>query len=363
MPQYKPYQYKPQSEQPPRQEELKDLAKQTVYQEAGVYHRPTMSQSVMRRLEQVESDWGNGGESNLVQTGQTRWMIPYADMITLLLALFMVLFALNHFKQQEASQDLITEQQKVLVLEQQLTRARQDLDVLRRNNSLETLNNPLNASTLDSALVQSRAIEADLNRELSELQVQNHNKTDHNKTEPIQGKIEVKPDSRGLVISLTEPLLFAPGSAELNTTSQQTLGVVAKTLLKLNRPIRVEGHTDNTPIATLKYPSNWELSTSRATNIVKYLLQHQHFKPNQLSASGYGEYHPLAENSSIEGKRKNRRVDIVVLNTLGSSQEPVSQNVRPNSQSDSQNKATLGTDSESPSKPISKFEIQNEFEN
>jgi chemotaxis protein MotB len=79
-------------------------------------------------------------------------------------------------------------------------------------------------------------------------------------------------------------------------------------------PIRIEGHTDNTPIATSQYPSNWELSTARATHIVRYLVESGRWSPEKISAVGYGEFRPLVQNSSIEGKRKNRRVDIVILN-------------------------------------------------
>ncbi|MBY0403226.1 MAG: OmpA family protein, partial [Cyanobacteria bacterium] len=125
-----------------------------------------------------------------------------------------------------------------------------------------------------------------------------------------------------LIISLKEGVLFEPGTASLSPKAQKTLDHLAKVLKKMSRPIRVEGHTDNTPIATKQYPSNWELSTSRATHIIKYFITQHHFPANKLSAAGYGEFKPITNNSTIEGKQKNRRVDIVVLNPQSTQEEP-----------------------------------------
>jgi chemotaxis protein MotB len=84
----------------------------------------------------------------------------------------------------------------------------------------------------------------------------------------------------------------------------------------------VEGHTDNIPINTTQFPSNWELSSARASNGLKYLIQHFQVEPAKISATGYGEFRPLAENSTSEGRSKNRRVDIVMLSSDGERGEP-----------------------------------------
>ena len=91
------------------------------------------------------------------------------------------------------------------------------------------------------------------------------------------------------------------------------LDVLAQSLEKIPNHIRIEGHTDSVPISTLRFPSNWELSTARATSIVRYFLTHFKFEPNQLSAAGYGEFRPIASNQNSEGRTQNRRVDIVIL--------------------------------------------------
>jgi len=98
---------------------------------------------------------------------------------------------------------------------------------------------------------------------------------------------------------------------------------ITEAIRKYSNSIRIEGHTDNVPIKTAQFPSNWELSTARATNIVHYLVDAHEFPPEKLSAIGYGEYRPIADNSSEEGRQKNRRVDVVVLSSAGEQGEPM----------------------------------------
>jgi chemotaxis protein MotB len=143
--------------------------------------------------------------------------------------------------------------------------------------------------------------------------------------------IRITEEDRGVVISLKDNILFSPGEARLNATAKKTLDQLAATLKPLTQPIRVEGHSDNTPIRTTQYPSNWELSTARATEIVKYLVNQHKMSASKLSAAGYGEFKPIADNSTIEGKQKNRRVDIVVLDgSLASFDESKNpQNLKP----------------------------------
>ena len=137
----------------------------------------------------------------------------------------------------------------------------------------------------------------------------------------VRANMNIYRTGEGVVISLRDSVLFPPGNAELSTGAQNTLDRLAETLVATHHPIRVEGHTDATPIATSQYPSNWELSTARATAIVRYLSDRHGIPPEQLSAVGYGEFHPVANNSSIEGKQKNRRVDIVILGGNAASKE------------------------------------------
>jgi chemotaxis protein MotB len=127
---------------------------------------------------------------------------------------------------------------------------------------------------------------------------------------------------RGLVISLKDTEFFDSGKANVRARSMYLLDNITEAISKYSNSIRIEGHTDNIPIKTSQFPSNWELSTARATNIVHYLMDAHAFPPDKLSAIGYGEYRPVADNNTEEGRQKNRRVDVVVLSSAGEQGEP-----------------------------------------
>jgi chemotaxis protein MotB len=136
-----------------------------------------------------------------------------------------------------------------------------------------------------------------------------------------QDKVTVSISQRGLVVSLKESGFFDSGSATLRRTSLSLLTDVMDSLSNYSNDIRVEGHTDNVPINSAVYPSNWELSTARATNVLRFMLK-QDFDPSQLSAAGYGEYRNIAGNDSEEGRKQNRRVDLVLLSEQSEQGEP-----------------------------------------
>jgi len=129
-------------------------------------------------------------------------------------------------------------------------------------------------------------------------------------------------EPRGLVLRFKDAIIFDSGSDVIKKESKNTLDKLAVILKDVPYSIRVEGYTDNTPINTKKFPSNWELSTSRATNIVRYLINNHQINPNKLSAVGYGEYLPLNSNLSESERAANRRVDIVLLSTASKIFEP-----------------------------------------
>ncbi len=137
-----------------------------------------------------------------------------------------------------------------------------------------------------------------------------------------EDKVNLQIGSRGLVISLKDTEFFNSGSATVRPESMPLLGNIAEAIGKYSNSIRIEGHTDNVPIQTPQFRSNWELSTARATNIVHDLINSYGISPDRLSAVGYGEYRPIADNSTAEGRQKNRRVDIVVLSGAGEQGEP-----------------------------------------
>jgi chemotaxis protein MotB len=120
-------------------------------------------------------------------------------------------------------------------------------------------------------------------------------------------------ETEGLVISLREFGFFDSGSPTLKPSAMPALDRIASILAVRTYRLRLEGHTDNVPIHTSQMASNWELSTARATELVRLLIQHYGFAPERLSAAGYAEYHPIADNSTPQGRAQNRRVDIVIL--------------------------------------------------
>ncbi len=125
--------------------------------------------------------------------------------------------------------------------------------------------------------------------------------------------IQVTPE--GFVISLRELGFFNSGQAELVPGAGAKIVTIAKILAKPGLEIRGNGHSDDQPIHTAQYASNWELSTARAMSVLRLLVNDGGFDPTKISAAGFGEYRPVGDNSTPEGRKKNRRVDVVVLQT------------------------------------------------
>jgi chemotaxis protein MotB len=237
-----------------------------------------------------------------------RWLVSYADMITLLMVLFVVLYAMGQ-----------TDKSKLDALRSSLQRAFAVEVLLGAEPS--NLKGASGASMIPSVIPQSIAQEvmamtgaADVNPQMAStlyevrealLQVPVPSET--------SGRVEVGASREGIVISLNGNLLFDSGKSDLKPRGMILLDTLAERLRTMPNEIRVEGHTDNIPIATPLYPSNWELSSARATTVGRYLAEHSEIAPNRLIAAGYGEYRPVAPNDTREGRARNRRVDLVVL--------------------------------------------------
>jgi chemotaxis protein MotB len=127
------------------------------------------------------------------------------------------------------------------------------------------------------------------------------------------GHVEVGASREGIVISLAGNLLFDSGKSDLKPQGLVLLDSVAERLKTMTNEIRIEGHTDNVPIATPLYPSNWELSSARAITVGRYLSENDGISPTRLAAAGYGEFRPVAPNDTRDGRARNRRVDLVIL--------------------------------------------------
>ncbi|MDI6792359.1 MAG: OmpA family protein [bacterium] len=129
-----------------------------------------------------------------------------------------------------------------------------------------------------------------------------------------RAEMELRQEKRGLVISLLNKIVFDSGKTQIKPEAREVLGKVAEIANRYsNRPLLIEGHTDNIPINTAQFPSNWELSVLRAATILRYLISNHEVNPEQLSAAGYAEYRPVDSNETGEGRERNRRVEIILL--------------------------------------------------
>lgn len=236
-----------------------------------------------------------------------RWLISYADFITLLFAFFVVMYAIssvNEGKYRVLSDTLISafnenpKELQPIKLGQDGVRG--DPSLLDPQQEIVKGGPP---TLID--LPVSGSINATL-REIAD----NFART----LQPLidQELISITRDEDWVEIEINTSLLFASGSSELEDEALPILRRVADTLKKYPNPIRVEGFTDNLPINTYLYPSNWELSAARAASVV-HLFMNQGVAPERMAAIGYGEYRPVADNATPEGRRKNRRVVLVIM--------------------------------------------------
>lgn len=154
-----------------------------------------------------------------------------------------------------------------------------------------------------------------LKQELSELERAKKELEDRLRREINDKEVSIEMLERGLVITFVSEVLFDSGKATLKSDSLEKLAKVAGVLQTTVKDLRVgvEGHTDNIPIKHSGWKSNWELSSARAMSVLHYLIESEGLEPNRLSATGYGEFHPVASNDTKEGRQKNRRVEIVIL--------------------------------------------------
>jgi len=233
-----------------------------------------------------------------------RWLVSYADFITLMFAFFVVLFATSQAdkrKQAEVSQ-AINQAFRTLGL---FEPAKIDDHAKAFAVSSDQSAAPVNI-VLGDELAATPAVKQDLRRMEHVLQGKLSNQI-------ARHVVALRIGRDGLVISLREAGFYSSGSAVPHASSLRSLDAIAETLKASPYDIRIEGHTDNVPIHTSQFDSNWELSTARATRLARFFIEQHDFQPARLSASGYAEYHPVASNATAEGRSENRRVDIIVL--------------------------------------------------
>lgn len=224
------------------------------------------------------------------------WLLPYSDLMTLLLALFIALFAISQ-----------TDQKKMSELAQAFTAAfnmggpsffdKAGPNVGRRAET------PSDEDLGNSAYFAENSQLEEIQKKMQEYIEENH----------LEDQLSTEMAEEGLMIRIKERALFPSGSAQLVGQAQSIVPVVAGMLASLPERVVISGHTDNVPISTAQYPSNWELSASRAMNLMKAVLAaEKSLNPARFSAIGYSEYRPIADNKTDAGRQQNRRVEIFI---------------------------------------------------
>jgi chemotaxis protein MotB len=243
--------------------------------------------------------------SSRPKVNHERWLVSYADFITLLFAFFVVLYAFAKEDQKKRSEVSIA-----------IDSAFQSLGILNTlqirqkdsTNRPETIKSSL-VTTIDPMGEEIRSL-AKIERDFEQIRRQLQQSLSN---QIASGAIAIELGPDGLVISLREAGFFDSGSATPHPETIETLRTIAKSISQIPYDVRVEGHTDNVPVHNAEFDSNWELSSARATRIARLCLGLHAVSPERLSAAGYAEFHPIASNGSAAGRAENRRVDLVIM--------------------------------------------------
>jgi chemotaxis protein MotB len=254
-----------------------------------------------------------GGHGGGEHENSERWLLTYADMITLLVAFFIMLYAMSVMNQQKFQQLAISIRSgfggSMMSGTPTVMQSGGGVDGRPSIVSDSWMPMPKVAPSFPTPSRQS-AQDADqkrLDRLLQILQKYIHD--NH-----LEKTMQVSQDQRGVIVTvLTDRMLFAEGQADLRPQELGLLTEVASVLKRVpDNNVRVEGHTDNLPIHTIQFPSNWELSATRATTVLRYFIAHG-INPARLEAVGDADQHPIDSNATAAGRARNRRVEIVVL--------------------------------------------------
>ena len=229
--------------------------------------------SSARNVEYINSDELSQFEGH----DKDRYLITYADLITLLLGLFIILYTISN------------------------------IDARKYEKVISAMGNIFGTEGkvigLESNIINQDLPSNNLKNELARL-IKEYN---------YQESIRFEESERGFTIHIMDDILFKSGSADLNQNSMDVLSKIAALLKDVKNDIRIEGHTDNVPINTDVFKSNWHLSVGRALNTAYYLINKEGLRPEKISVVGFSEYKPIASNTTNDGRANNRRVDIVII--------------------------------------------------
>jgi len=215
-------------------------------------------------------------ESEEEDDGESLWLVPYGNMMTVLMVLFLILYSFAYNQNTSSYEKVLTKLQD---------------DFARLNKKSEEK-------------FAAKRKEAEAATQISE----------YLSEKGLDKMAQVDINAQRIRIQLATPVLFDSGDAELKKEATAILDELAQMLKKIPNNIIVEGHTDNIPISTPKYANNWELSVDRAINVINY-MQSLGVPPERFSAAGYGEFQPIAPNDTPEGRAKNRRIEFIIIRT------------------------------------------------
>ena len=218
-----------------------------------------------------------------------RWLLTYADLITLLLAFFIMMYVFS--KRDAYKYDEVASHLKTIFSG--------GVGLAGKGSVTSTTPSPID---MPSRGASSGEIKRQLEGEFID---KNHDK-------PGGENISVFSDERGVVIRVLDKAFFDEGKAELKEGAKIALDRIVPIIKNVENHIRIEGHTDNVPISTDEFKSNWELSVRRSTEVVRYLIEKRGLSPERISATGYAEYRPIAKNTSPQNRALNRRIEIIV---------------------------------------------------
>jgi chemotaxis protein MotB len=250
-----------------------------------------------------------------------RWLVSYADFITLLFAFFVVLYSSSQVDKRKAGHLAMAIQvafQELGVFQASSSKVPlkddeampfekvQIIENINKETDMKRIVNPMKGILTSASPSQEQAQTLSLQKAQEEIQkaldpeIQRH-------------EVAMSVRGEGLVVSLREMGFFDSGSPSIRPKSLDAIGRLANVLKERPESLRIEGHTDNIPIHTARFANNWELSTARATGLIQVLISTYGILPNRLSVAGYAEYHPVSSNETPEGRAKNRRLDVVIL--------------------------------------------------
>ncbi len=246
-----------------------------------------------------------------------RWLVSYADFITLLFAVFVTLYAMSQTDKKKV-EEVAASYRSAFGVTTGTSSGKPDImkktDLMPIPSVRPVLKNPEKPKKSKDGTAKTQATKKEFKEILISIEK-------FLITKNALDKVNVEVTRRGLVISLKEAGFFNSGSATIEPSSYELLVKIAESLLPYGNPISFEGHTDNIPIRSSTFPSNWELSTARATSLAHFFIDRHGFTPQKISVTGYGEFRPVAENNSDEGRKQNRRVDIVLVGTGGDDED------------------------------------------